>query len=260
MKLSKTTLYIAIVTATLGIAACSSSTTPDSNNSSYTSTGRITGFGSVFVGGVEYETDQATISKDGQPTLNGDNDLSVGMIVTVKGSTNGTQGVASSIVFNDELEGIVLDNTLASDGSGSLKVMGQTVTVDANTNFESKDPAYTLVENIPKGAIVEVSGYPDGNGKILASFIELKAKDMKSYSDDMEVKGVIKSLSETATALTFNLGGQTIDATDIAGIIDLGVPLADGLYVEVKSRTGFDATTGFLIASKIELEDGGDYA
>jgi len=267
MKLTRTSLYIAIVTATLGIAACSSSSSPTSDAGQLTSTGRITGFGSVFVGGVEYETDQATIRKDGQPTVNGDNDLNVGMIVTVKGRTNGNQGVASSIEFNDELEGMVQDNTLAIDSSGNISgnmiVMGQTVTVDANTNFESKDPAYTLVENIPKGAIVEVSGYPDGNGNILASYIELKAKDMTSYmasyDDDMEVKGVIKNLKETTTALTFDLGSQTIDATDIASVIDLGVPLADGLYVEVKSKTGFDATTGFLIASKIELEDGGNY-
>jgi len=257
MKLTKTTLYTAMAIASLSIAACSSSSTPDA--SQLTSTGRITGFGSVFVGGVEYETDQATIRKDGQPTVNGDNDLSVGMIVTVKGSTNGTQGVATSIEFNDELEGLVQDNTLASDGSGSLKVMGQTVTVDANTNFKSKDPAISLVEDIPPGAIVEVSGYPDGNGNILASFIELKAKDMASYGDDMEVKGIIKNLSETTTALTFDLGSQTIDATAIASVIDLGMPLADGLYVEVKSKTGFDASTGFLIASKIELENGGDY-
>ncbi len=257
MKLTKTTLYTAIVVASLGIVACSSSSTPDA--SQLTSTGRITGFGSVFVGGVEYETNQAAISKDGQPTINGDNDLSVGMIVTVKGSTNGTQGVATSIEFNDELEGLVQDNTLASDGSGNLKVMGQTVTVDANTNFQSKDPAYTLVENIPLGAIIEVSGYPDGNGNILASYIELKAKDMTSYGDDMEVKGVIKNLTETATALTFGLGSQTVDATAIASTVDLGTPLADGMYVEVKSKTGFDATTGFLIASKIELEDDGKY-
>jgi len=260
MKLTRTSLYIAIVTATLGIAACSSSSSPTTSDASQlTSTGRITGFGSVFVGGVEYETDQATIRKDGQPTVNGDNDLSVGMIVTVKGRTNGTQGIATSIEFNDELEGLVQDNTLASDGSGSLKVMGQTVTVDANTNFKSKDPAISLVENIPPGAIVEVSGYPDGNGNILASFIELKAKDMASYGDDMEVKGIIKNLSKTTTALTFDLGSQTIDATAIASVIDLGMPLADGLYVEVKSKTGFDASTGFLIASKIELENGGDY-
>lgn len=255
MKLTKTILYTAIFTASLGIVACSSSSTPDV--SVLTSTGRITGFGSVFVGGVEYETNQAAITKDGQPTINGDSDLSVGMIVTVKGSTSGTQGVATSIEFNDELEGLVQDNTLAS--GGSLTVMGQTVTVDANTNFESKDPAFTLVEDIPAGAIVEVSGYPDGNGNILASYIKLKAKDMASYADDMEVKGTIENLSETTTALTFELGGQTVDATDIASTIDLGVPLANGLYVEVKSRAGFDASTGYLIASKIELEDDGNY-
>jgi len=255
MKLTKTILYSAIFTASLGIVACSSSSTPDV--SVLTSTGRITGFGSVFVGGIEYETSQAAITKDGQPTVNGDSDLSVGMIVTVKGSTNGTQGVATSIEFNDELEGLVQDNTLAS--GGSLTVMGQIVTVDANTNFESKDPAFTFVEDIPVGAIVEISGYPDGNGNILASYIELKAKDMTSYGNEMEVKGTIENLTETTTALTFDIGGQTVDATDIANTIDMGVALANGLYVEVKSSTGFDATTGYLIASGIELEDNGDY-
>lgn len=258
MNLSRTVLYTAIVAASLGIVACSSSSTP-SGTGELTSVGRITGFGSVFVGGVEYETNQTAITKDGRPALNGDNDLKVGMIVTVRGSANGTQGVATSIEFNDELEGLVQTNDLAT--GGSLKVMGQTVTVDANTNFESKDPTITLIENIPAGAIVEVSGYPDGNGNILASYIELKAKDMASYDDDMEVKGVVKNLLSTVDplSLTFELGGVTVDATTIADVIDLGVPLADGLYVEVKSRTGFDAGTGYLIASKIELEDEGHY-
>jgi len=259
MNLTKTTLYIAIFTASLGMIACSpsssSTTTPD--NSQLSSTGRITGFGSVFVGGVEYESNQASISKDGQPAVNGDSDLNVGMIVTVKGSTNGTQGVATSIEFNDELEGLVQANTLAS--GGNLTVMGQTVTVDASTNFESKDPAFTLVTDIPVGAIIEVSGYPDGNGNIAASYIELKAQDMTSYGNVMEVKGTITNLSATTTALTFDIGSQTVDATDIASTIDLGVALADGLYVEVKSSTGFDATTGYLIASRIKLENNGDY-
>lgn len=258
MKSSRTILYAAIVTASLGIVACSSSSTPsDSGTGELTSVGRITGFGSVFVGGVEYETSQTSITKDGRPALNGDNDLKVGMIVTVRGSANGTQGVAASIEFNDELEGVVQGNTLST--GGTLKVMGQTVTVDTNTNFESKDPTIVLLEDIPQGAIVEVSGYPDGSGNILASYIELKAKDMTSYDDDMEVKGVVKNLSDTVDALTFDLGGVTVDATAITSVIDLGVPLADGLYVEVKSKTGFDAISNFLIASKVELEDNGEY-
>ena len=260
MKLSRTILYTAIAAASLGMVACSSSSTPSgSGTGEITSVGRITGFGSVFVGGVEYETNQTSITKDGRPALNGDNDLKVGMIVTVRGSANGTQGIATSIEFNDELEGVVQTNDLAT--GGVLKVMGQAVTVDANTNFESYDPTIGLVENIPPGAIVEVSGYPDGNGSILASYIELKAKDMASYDDDMEVKGIVRELSSTTDplSLTFKLGGVTVDATAIADVIDLGVPLADGLYVEVESKTGFDATNGYLIASKIELEDDGYY-
>lgn len=262
MKLTKTTLYMAIITATVGIAACSDSSS--SSDVLKTSIGRITGFGSVFVGGVEYETDTATITKDGQPAINGDDDLKVGMIVTVKGTASGNQGVARSIEFTDELEGIVQDNNLLNpDGTanpdGNLTVMGQTVTTDANTNLESNDPGITTPGDIPAGAIVEISGYNDGAGNILASYIELKARDIAVYDGEMEVKGIVTGLSDTVDTLTFELGKVTVDATAIRDTIDLGVPLANDLYVEVKSRDGFDQNTGYLLASKIELEEDGDY-
>lgn len=247
---------------TAGLTGCSSSTDGTAASASdITRIGRITGFGSVFVGGVEYESDTATITKDGRPAINGDNDLKVGMIVTVRGSTNGNQGVANSIEFTDELEGVVQGiPTINPDGTGSMKVMGHTVTLDTSTNFESDDPAISTPADIPDGAIVEVSGYNDGAGNILASYIELKAKDMATYGDDMEVKGVVSSLSDAVDALTFVLGKVTVDATAIRDSIDLGQPLANDLYVEVKSATGFDSVTGYLVASKIELEDDGDYA
>ena len=263
MKPTRKILTIAIISAIVGVSACSSSSTSDPA-ASKTSIGRITGFGSVFVGGIEYETDSATITKDGMPAVNGDSDLKVGMIVTVKGTATGNQGVAHSVEFTDELEGLVQANTLLNpDGTanpdGSLTVMGQTVSIDASTNFESDDAGITVVEDIPVDAILEVSGYNDGQGNILASYIELKARDMASYNDDMEVKGIVSNLSDTVDALTFELGKVTVDATAIRDSIDLGTPLANDLYVEVKSKDGFDSNTGYLIASKIELEDDGDY-
>jgi hypothetical protein len=244
MKFKNTVLYSAILSASLGLAGCSSSSTP-SSATDITVFGRITGFGSVITGGIEYETDKTSIKKDGRAVVNGDRDLQVGMVITLKGTANGTQGEASSIEYNDELEGLVQTNDLAT--GGDLIVMGQNVTFDANTNFESDDPAITAIEDIPVNAVVEVSGYPDAKGNILATYIELKAATADLYDDDMEVKGIITNLNDTVDSLTFDLGGLTVDATSIALVLEF--PLANDLYVEVKSKEGFDALTGSLVAS-----------
>ena len=68
-----------------------------------TSGGTITGFGSIFVNGVEYDTDAASVSGDGN--LMNVADLKLGMVVTVRGKLNSgsTTGTAESIVVDIEL-------------------------------------------------------------------------------------------------------------------------------------------------------------
>ena len=260
MKFKYSALYAAILTASLGMVGCSSSSTPgaDATATDTSVTGRITGFGSVFVDGVEYETGTTTVIRDGvEVTVPADEVLRVGMIVTLNGTASGNQGEASSIEFNDDLEGLVQANGLAA--GGSLLVMGQNVTVDANTNFESEDATITAVEDIPENAVVEISGYPDGNGNILATYIELKVADVTApnsgYDDEMEVKGLIADLDTTAQ--TFMLGNISVNYADK---LDADVTPANGLFVEVKFTVGTDANgNSTLEASKIELEDGGEY-
>ena len=54
---------------------------------SSTTVGTITGFGSVFINGVEYETDSSEISTDDNDNAS-ESDLQVGMIVSLTGSVN----------------------------------------------------------------------------------------------------------------------------------------------------------------------------
>ena len=51
------------------------------------SSGPITAFGSVFVNGVEYDIDQATLTRNGQPAT-GQNEYRIGEYVTIKGTVN----------------------------------------------------------------------------------------------------------------------------------------------------------------------------
>lgn len=258
MKYSRLVSSKVVLALVVGLSACgggggSGTSTPDGgagNTAAAITRGVITGFGSVFVNGVEYEIEGDTdVSLDGQ--AGSESGLEVGMVVTLQGTVNadGTTGIATSIVYADELEGIVTATAL-SGGLGSLTVMGQTVNVTAETVFDSEVDAITTLDGIAVGNVVEVSGHASSDGTIYATRVEVK----RAAQDDseIEVKGVISGL----TATTFQLGGLTVDFSALsADALPEGV-LADGLFVEVKSTTAFDGS-GALIASEIELEDDG---
>jgi len=257
MEIKKLTLLAAAITLTLGITACGGGGGGSSPASSVSasSVGVITGFGSVFVNGVEYDTSGSSIRQDGVPAS--ESDLAVGMVVEVRGSDDGTNGIAQSIEANDEMEGIVLANNIAAGATtGTLDIMGQTVTVTADLIFESKVPGINSVDQITVDAIVEVSGFSDGNGTVTATRIEVKAADLATYlidhADGIEVKGRIGTLN--TGAMTFMLGNMTVDYS--GAMLDMDRSPADGLYVEVKSVAGIDNNSN-LVASKVELENEG---
>ncbi len=237
------------VAAALGLSACNNGgdTTTSAGSDTVTS-GVITGFGSVYVNGVRFSTDNATISIDGTPM--DESALKVGMVVTLEGSVNpdGT-GQALAIRFADEVDGEVLANNVAVDGT--LSIMGQTVHIDTDTVFESFDPNQLTPTDIQVGNIVEVSGFSSGDGNIYATRIEVK-KAQREAGDELSLKGVIANLDTAAQ--TFQIGQQTIDYSN-ANLDGLTEP-QNGLFVEVKSTDGF--ANGVLIASEIELEDDGD--
>lgn len=258
MKTSRLVSSKVVLALIVGLSACGGgggSGTPSSGNTTdgtgaAITRGVITGFGSVFVNGIEYE-----IEGDTEVTLDGEagaeSGLEVGMVVTLQGTVNadGTTGTATSIVYADELEGVVTATALTG-GIGTLTVMGQTVNVSAETVFESDVGAITTLDGIAVGNVVEVSGHASSSGTIYATRVEVKraAQD----GSEIEVKGVISGL----TATTFQLGGLTVDFSALSADALPAVALADGLFVEVKSTTAFDGS-GALIASEIELEDDG---
>lgn len=237
MKIKYTGLYAAMITAMIGVAGCSSN---GSDTSAANVTGRITGFGSVYVNGVEYETNGTSVTIDGAPAS--ESDLHVGMLVNVTGSDDGTHGDAISIEFDDDLEGVVTQ----TEAGGGLVVMGHSITVDNSTNLDG----FADILDLVVGDEVEVSGYPDGNGGIHATYIELEGT--YNGTDEIEVKGVIAALD--TTAMTFTIGSMIVDYST-ATSVDAG--LADGVYVEVKAESA--PTAGTLVATKVELEDGGEY-
>ena len=71
------------------------------------SRGQITGFGSIFVNGVEFETTDSSISLDGASGT--ESDLKLGMVVTVTGTINPDRltGKADTVSVEEVIQGLV---------------------------------------------------------------------------------------------------------------------------------------------------------
>lgn len=216
--------------------------------------GTVTGFGSVFVNGVKYSTDAASITLDDNPGI--ESDLRVGMVVKVEGSINddGATGVAKTISYNDILEGVV--NAQPDISTNTFIAMGQTVKFNNLTVFEDKTvfPASigTFVAStgdILVGNVVEVSGWVDGGGVVNASRIERKSHAfVENGINELEIKGKVFGLDELNKS--FMIGSLRIDYS--AAISMPGV-LTNGSLVEVKSRKSLVAGPT-MIALQVERE------
>ncbi len=116
-----------------------------------TASGVITGFGSVFVNGIEFETDQAGILVNN--TESNEGALRIGMVVTIEGTVNdnGVTGTANSIVYEAELVGPVSNAPVADPDNltKTFDVLGITVVVERNsTVFEGDGFSNFGVDNI----------------------------------------------------------------------------------------------------------------
>ncbi|NGZ03757.1 MAG: hypothetical protein CV090_11985, partial [Nitrospira sp. WS238] len=243
----------AIMLAAGLLAACGSDGAPSVSASgsgsgaasgSASASGTITGFGSVIVNGKKFETASSTFTVDG---LSGSQqDLKLGMTVTVNGSFNGDQRSARTVLQKDAVEGLV--QSVAADGL-SLVVMGQTVFVDSTTLIDDNIPGRNLLNLIAGTDHVEVNGHIRPNGIIQATYIERKLVNVTP-----EVRGFVSN--HASGSATFRIGNLTVNYGG-ADISDMPVPNGnnwDGLFLESKG-TNFVSASTTLIATTVEPEN-----
>lgn len=229
--------------------------------SGFISSGSVTAFGSVFVNGVEFETDTSTFDVDG--SSGSQDDLGIGMIVQVSGTINpdGVTGTATNIKFDDQLQGPVsgLAPFVPGVATRTFTVMGATVIIDSSsTTFdisgEDGIPLNTVFnfDTIASNNNVEISGFLDSTGKLVATRVELKniTFDLASI---VEVRGTITALVNTSFTLN-GLNGLTVKVDAASAVIDnLPNGLVEGQLVEVKGT--FDTANNTVSASRVEGED-----
>ncbi len=204
------------------------------------SSGTITGFGSIFVNGVEFNTEDAVITVDGD--LANESDLGIGMVVAVEGSydQNGLSGTANRITYDEILEGTVDAIDIAAE---SLVVLGQSVFTNKQTVFEGAS-----FDALTVGNIVEISGFTTSSGAIQATRIEFKSQRFILSTTELEITGTVANLDEST--MTFMIGDLVIDFSN-AVLSDL----PDGRLTEgsvVAAESSVERVNGVLVANRVE--------
>jgi len=210
--------------------------------------GPISGFGSVIVNGVHYETTNAAITVDDNPGA--ESDLEVGQIVQITGTVTEDEttgliesGEADTILFDDNVEGPIESRDLVNN---MMIVLGQTVAVNADTSFDDGiDPP--SLEGLMDGDIVEISGFINANGGISASRVERKAA-----GGEFEVRGTVANLDDVN--MLFDINMLTVDFSNATLDNFPGGVINNGDFVEAKGMTF--GMNGELEATRVELEGG----
>lgn len=204
------------------------------------SVGAITGFGSVWVNGVRFDSTGTAISLEG--TSVSQSELREGMVVRVRGSINadGVSGVANQIVAEAELRGPV---QLVNDAS-SLLVLGQVVQAGPLVVLEGM----TAVTELMPGDLVEINGFVKQDGIISATRIAVD-----NSISEYKLTGYLTSL-DPAT-MTFKIGQQNISyaGADLTGMN--GQPLEAVTFVRVSGS--LDAN--LLVATTVRTGDVEDH-
>jgi hypothetical protein len=215
--------------------------------------GPITGFGSVIVNGLHYETGSALISVNGLPATEAD--LEVGYYVSIEADfpEGGAGPNATSIQFNHNVIGPLSNVDIQQS---QAMVLGQLITVNDSTAFDSSISPASIegLALLPVGQILRVSGFVDAAGSILTTRVGLGAAESV-----VEVVGVVENLDTAAQR--FEIGNLLVDYqfASIEGF-PAGTP-SEGDRVEV-GGSAF-GPGGELIASEVqnspeelEFEDG----
>jgi len=258
------TILTGLIAGIIALAGCgggSGTNVAGIGGSGKTISGTITGFGSIFVNDVEYDIDNASfdINDDSGPGLS-EADLSIGMVVTLTGSDDGTVGTATTVVYDNEIKGPVSGLADVPGFAGvkqSFSVFGVNVVVDvAGTAFdESSTPGFSFA-TLAEDDIVEVSGLFDSSNTLVASYID-KTEDLDPGSSEVELKGTPDAGTDAGISESFTLNGVTVNIVAGTDLSDIpGGRVTDTQFIEVKG-TLITPSPVIIEASRIEQEDEG---
>jgi hypothetical protein len=184
--------------------------------------GIITGFGSVWVNGVEVQYDAKTQVAENAAKASS-NDLAIGDVVVIEANGSDSELQARKISVVNAVEGQVAG--VDADG-GKLTVLGQTVTITSKTITTDKLGQQSAIRLQPNDQI-KVSGLRLANGEIVASRIERTAP-----TADSSVVGPITAIEgNTVWVYGLKIATNTADKLSVGQEITAAGQMKDGQLI-----------------------------
>lgn len=210
------------------------------------SIGTISGFGSIVVNDVDFDTIQAEVVANGESIGTGnsvvESALAVGMVVRVEGKIyDDGSGIAERIVYDDDVRGPVTSIEALDSVAIKLVVLGQIVIVDKRTRLKNTD-----FDSIAEGHVLQISGWPDVGGVIRATYVAKIIDPPDPGQEEVTIKGIVSEANDPQRL--FRINQLVVDLSEIQGA---AVPAVGQLVIV----NGFIDDRGVLTASEITVED-----
>jgi hypothetical protein len=143
-------------------------------------------------------------------------------------------------------DGTEVQGVVASIGTTSFVVIGQTIQTDASTQFSRSSGATATFGDLTAGARVTVTGTPSFGSTLLAKTVRIEGAEVPIH-----LEGPISNLSGTATNFQFNVDSRIVHG-DSTTAFDPGVTFAsltNGMQVDVTGTL----TANFIQATRIQI-------
>ena len=227
-RLGLVTLFSAAVLAACGGGGGSSTGTTGgtAGSAAYTS-GAISGFGSVIVNGVRFDTSSVAVEDDDGASHSAD-ELRLGDSVEIESGpidASTQTAVATVIRYGSEIKGPL---TAVDVSGGRFTLLGQTVEVGSTTVYDSALSGGLASLSTVVGSVLEVHAQYDAARQLYVA----SRVDLESSVDSYKLRGPILALDTTAH--TFQMGTATIS---YASLNPQPTNLAVNQWVRVKLAT-----------------------
>ena len=248
----------------VGLTACGGAGDSTSSGSGefQVASGKIIGFGSVVVNGIEFSRKPSLVADDRvilpfeNNTSASEATLRLGMSVNIRGTVNSATGKGEyeSIEFQPELRG-PLDAGTIDLTTNTLTVLGRKVQVAANTSFDGGIGDLTDISQAVNTPELEISGnLDDSSGILTATRIARKAPDFTALQEKtVQIRGKIASVDPAGGAFTMGTGTGTFSVNFTSAALGSNTAVTDiavGSFFEVKGILNGTVVTANRIEKK----------
>jgi len=222
-----------VVSLSLLLSACNSSDdeeVPLLPNA--TSSGVVSGFGSVYVNGLRYITDNSSILDNGNESS--EEALKVGMKVIIKANQSADKDpTALEVKYIADAIGKIENIDLAGN---SLTILGQTYFITTTTKFND-----VVFNELRIDDVVGLSAFEDEKGSFSVSYLTVNHD-----KTEHQLLGTMSKLSKVDK--TFHIGSLLVSYADA----DVKGSLSNGVKVSVKSD--LDSIVGEFSADEVSVQ------